>query len=70
MELHSMSHYISLPTKRLMKAKLLDVQFIEGVYIDRARNGLSHKYDFQQITKEKFRFTKKPQENTNFTELF
>ncbi len=61
---NSMVHYISLPQKKLISAKLLDVQMIEGVYINRSLNLPDDYYDFQQVTNEKQKFVQKQKRNS------
>ena len=56
---NDMEHYISLPPNKLISAKLLDVQLIEGVYIDRSLNLSEAHYDFEQVTSEKQKFVQK-----------
>ena len=60
--------FIVLPKKKQMKLRLLDIQIIEGVYIERTKNLPAEHYEFLQMSKEKQLFKRKSAINneTNF----
>ena len=69
MDNHKCQFYMNDPTKKRIKAKLLDLQLVEGVYLERAKNFGKECYDVELKGPNKQIYTKKAK-TTDFNDIF
>ena len=56
---HNCEQFLVLPKKKQMKLRLLDIQIVDGIHIDRSKNLTADHYEHRQLTKDKQIFVKK-----------